>query len=361
MTLRNSLLAATLLALPVVAQAQPVSGIYIGGGAGYDYLHDFKATGTVLGGSAIGRFTGSGGPVGVISVGYGFGNGLRVEVEGNGRYEHERAKNAGVGGGLNLGTYGGMGNVLYDFNLGWVMPYIGAGAGYEVGQVNSTSVYTNPGVIPAGAAKLNNSSQGNFATQGIAGVAFPIAGVPGLALTAEYRFMAVLGNNKINGLSTVGVGAAAVTAPASLRLNNQYHSSGLIGFRYAFGAPAMMAPAPVPVAVAPASRSYLVFFDWDKSDLSARARQIIAEAAQASTRTAVTRIDVGGNADRSGTPAYNLGLSRRRADTVAAELVRDGVPKASIAIMAYGDTRPLVPTAAGVREPQNRRVEIVLR
>ena len=47
MTLRNSLLAATLLALPVVAQAQPVSGIYIGGGAGYDYLHDFKATGTV--------------------------------------------------------------------------------------------------------------------------------------------------------------------------------------------------------------------------------------------------------------------------------------------------------------------------
>jgi outer membrane protein OmpA-like peptidoglycan-associated protein len=45
---------------------------------------------------------------------------------------------------------------------------------------------------------------------------------------------------------------------------------------------------------------------------------------------------------------------------VAAELVRDGVPRAEIDIHAYGDTRPLVPTAPGVREPQNRRVEIIL-
>ncbi|KAA5608707.1 OmpA family protein, partial [Rhodovastum atsumiense] len=82
---------------------------------------------------------------------------------------------------------------------------------------------------------------------------------------------------------------------------------------------------------------------------------------QNSTRVQLTQIEVAGHADRTGTARYNLGLSRKRAENVAAELVRNGVPRNAIAIQAYGDSRPLVPTAAGVREPQNRRVEIVLR
>jgi len=51
----------------------------------------------------------------------------------------------------------------------------------------------------------------------------------------------------------------------------------------------------------------------------------------------------------------------RRARAVGAELVKDGVPQNIIMIQAFGDTRPLVPTARGVREPQNRRVEIILK
>ena len=74
-----------------------------------------------------------------------------------------------------------------------------------------------------------------------------------------------------------------------------------------------------------------------------------------------TRIEVAGHADRSGTPAYNQRLSQRRADAVAAELVARGVSRSEISVTAYGESRPLVPTADGVREPQNRRVEIVLR
>ena len=68
-----------------------------------------------------------------------------------------------------------------------------------------------------------------------------------------------------------------------------------------------------------------------------------------------------GHADLTGSPAYNQRLSLRRANNVAAELVRQGVPQSAITIQAFGDTRPLVPTARGVREPQNRRVEIVLK
>ena len=123
--------------------------------------------------------------------------------------------------------------------------------------------------------------------------------------------------------------------------------------------PPATTPGPSPAQTA--ARTYLVFFDWDRADLTDRARQIVSEAAQASTRVQYTRIEVQGNADRSGTPAYNQRLSLRRAQTVAAELVRDGVPRTAIDIQAFGDTRPLVPTAAGVREPQNRRVAIILR
>ena len=120
-------------------------------------------------------------------------------------------------------------------------------------------------------------------------------------------------------------------------------------------------PAPAPAVAPTPARTYLVFFDWDRSNLTDRARQIITEAANASRSTQTTRIEVAGHADRSGTPQYNQRLSQRRADAVAAELERQGVPRSAMVIEAFGESRPLVPTADGVREPQNRRVEIVLR
>ena len=98
-----------------------------------------------------------------------------------------------------------------------------------------------------------------------------------------------------------------------------------------------------------AARTYLVFFDWNKADLTDRARQIIGEAAGA-RGTGVTRIEVNGYTDRSGSDQYNQGLSVRR-----------GVPRNEIMTRGFGEANPLVPTADGVREPQNRRVEIILK
>jgi outer membrane autotransporter protein len=138
-------------------------------------------------------------------------------------------------------------------------------------------------------------------------------------------------------------------------------AKGDFGVRLTFGHPP---PPPPPVAVpaaAAAARTYLVFFDWDKATLTDRARQIIREAADNSTHVQYTRIAVNGYTDTSGTPRYNQGLSVRRAEAVAAELVRDGVPRNVIAIEGFGETHLLVPTGPGVREPQNRRVEIVMQ
>ncbi len=268
------------------------------------------------------------GVVGLGSIGYGFGNGLRIEIEGNYRNQHGKTKPAGAGG--TIETYGPMVNVLYDFNIGGSFtPYVGAGAGAQWMHIQN-----------------GGTSQATIAAQGIVGAAIPV-GMPGLAVTAEVRVLGWLDDARFNGG----------------RLANPINVSGLVGLRYAFGvAPAPMeAPPPAPAPRAEEARTFLVFFDWDKSDLTARARQIIADAAGASQRLAVTRIEVAGHADRTGTAQYNQALSLRRANAVAAELVRLGVKQNAIAISAFGDTKPLVPTAAGVREPQNRRVEIVLK
>jgi OOP family OmpA-OmpF porin len=362
MMLRNALLAATVLALPVAAMAQPVSGLYVAGGIGANFLMD---TNVHLSGGGVtvpfGKLQNNIGLVGVGSVGYGFGNGFRGELEINGRDSHVNGK-PNFGGG-ELITYGAMANALYDFNIGSALiPYVGAGVGYELTAPSSLGAgYYSGGNSVTLTTK--NSSVGSPAAQAILGVAYPISGAPGLSVTAEYRFLATLQDTKFDGTAYVN---GAKIGTGHVKLDDMYNHSLLVGLRYAFGAApapaAAAAPAPA-AAVAPApapARSYLVFFDWDKANLSARAQQIIAEAAQNSTRVASTRIDVAGHADKSGTPAYNQGLSLKRANNVAAELVRLGVPRTAISISAFGDTKPLVPTAAGVREPQNRRVEIVL-
>ena len=207
------------------------------------------------------------------------------------------------------------------------------------------------------------ASTGAFAYQGIFGLAAPIRIPTG---TVRDRWNTVSWGWPTRSGPRVDFRSPEPYTYANVqKYQDDYNHSILIGLRYAFNT-APTAPcrgtAAAGAATAPTpARTYLVFFDWDRSDLSDRARQIVAEAAQNSTRVQTTQIEVQGNADRSGTPAYNQRLSLRRAQTVAAELVRDGVNQSAIAIQAFGDTRPLVQTAAGVREPQNRRVEIILR
>jgi outer membrane protein OmpA-like peptidoglycan-associated protein len=101
-----------------------------------------------------------------------------------------------------------------------------------------------------------------------------------------------------------------------------------------------------------------VFFDFDKSTITPAGKQIIAQAAQAYKRG--QRVLLTGYTDRAGTPQYNMGLSKRRAEAVRAEMLRDGVPANAINTSWKGEEDPRVPTPDGVREPQNRRVEIVL-
>jgi hypothetical protein len=117
------------------------------------------------------------------------------------------------------------------------------------------------------------------------------------------------------------------------------------------------APPPPPPAQAP---SFMVFFDWDRSNLSSQAENTISQAANSFKTTGAARVTSTGHTDTSGTPNYNMALSLRRANTVKDSLVRNGVPASAITVIGKGETQLLVQTGDGVREPQNRRVEIVI-
>src|SRR5438477_579594 len=116
-----------------------------------------------------------------------------------------------------------------------------------------------------------------------------------------------------------------------------------------------------PVAAPAAAPSFMVFFDWDRSNLSDQALNTIRQAAGAYKTKGSARITATGHTDTSGPEAYNMALSLRRANTVKDALVREGVPAAAISVIGRGEQGLLVPTADGVREPQNRRVEIVIQ
>jgi len=116
----------------------------------------------------------------------------------------------------------------------------------------------------------------------------------------------------------------------------------------------LTAPSPPAMAQAPS----LVFFDWDRSTLSPEAMATISQAAAAYKATGSARITNVGNTDTSGSTDYNMALSIRRADAVKRALIQKGVPAAAIETAGRGQTNLLVPTADGVREPQNRRVEL---
>jgi outer membrane protein OmpA-like peptidoglycan-associated protein len=348
---RHGLVASSLVLAVGSASAQNISGFYVGGGVGVSYQ---SLTEGAFGGQTYEQ-NWSPGTIGLLSVGYGFGNGLRAEIEGSYRdYKSDDAKldgqNATASG--RSDAYAIFANILYDLDLRLlgldttaVVPYFGVGVGYAAWTWDDVR-------MTKGSSSFRSDDTGSLpAYQAIAGLSFPIGAVPGLSVTAEYRFYNEVGDPELQATSVVD----GVTTTKTIKIGNSNHNF-LVGLRYAFGA----APAVAAVAPVAAARTFLVFFDWSKADLTDRARQIIGEAAT-SRGQGVTRIEVNGFTDRSGPASYNMALSQRRAEAVAAELVRRGVPRNEIVTRGFGEENNLVPTADGVREPQNRRVEIIHR
>ncbi|MEW4449660.1 OmpA family protein [Qipengyuania sp. JC766] len=117
-------------------------------------------------------------------------------------------------------------------------------------------------------------------------------------------------------------------------------------------------PVPPPPPPACARGPYLVFFDWDQSNLNATAIETLNNAVSSYANCGTASVMLAGHTDTSGSARYNEGLAERRNASVRAYLNQRGIPDARISSEGFGETRPRIATGDGVRELGNRRVEI---
>lgn len=191
----------------------------------------------------------------------------------------------------------------------------------------------------------------------------------GELVNGRARLMQVVGNTDTTARVPGPAGAAQVYFDCWAEQAEEGHQPEHIaycknGFDTAMGqvTPAPMAQlAPQPAPAVQAARPYIVFFDWDKATLAPSSDTTMNEIATQISRSNPSTIRIAGHADKSGTNMYNDALSKRRADAVRATLEQRGVARTKSTTEAFGESRPLVNTADDVREPQNRRVEVILQ
>jgi outer membrane protein OmpA-like peptidoglycan-associated protein len=370
--------ALAVITLPAVAMAEErvpqdpntITGWYTGIAGGLNNLSDSEIEGPGLFPGKNGFDYGLGWAA-LAAVGYDWGY-FRVEAETNFRtnnadFSYLTTDAAGtmvsVGTTGGLETFGFMANGLVDLLNGYSLtPYIGVGAGWAK--------------VDSDIAGLDDSD-GVFMFQGIGGLSYRF--YPNTLLTLDYRYFSSFDDVELQ-TSTVPVGSI----PRELEFDNH---AVMLGLRFTFGdepVPTVMpapqivrtaspkpmhrpaaaplpAPEPEPVAEPKVPETYVVFFAFDRSEISPVAATILERAISDFQENGLTRIVVEGHADRSGTDAYNENLSRARAQAVATFLMGKGVATDNIETAWFGESRPRVETDDGIRNEENRRAEIFLR
>jgi OmpA-OmpF porin, OOP family len=246
-----------------------------------------------------------------------------------------------------------MANALVDIGRdGGLQAFVGGGVGYSWVDVKASAT-----------SNFLDDKDGSFAWQALAGLRYPVSDKFDLGL--KYRYFNATDIDVL-------LASEAVASPKwkshSLMATLAYNLGG--GDERVvpvpMDTPPPYAPPPPPPAQPPKAPPvqscnagpYIVFFDWDKSALTEKAMATLDDAASQYAWCGNARVLLSGHADRSGSVAYNIPLSQRRNISVKTYLMARGVAGDAIASEAFGEDKPLVATGDGVREPQNRRVEV---
>lgn len=371
----RAILFASVGVLALAPAANAYEGLYGAIGAGLSYVGDDRDVESTSGPFTFDYEADYDKGIGVYTaLGIARDSGIRTELEFNYRNNDIRhwAGNAWAsgwqGGTLSgdMSVYSVMANIIKELgdSDATVTPFIGAGVGYS--WFDYDLVGTNPVAMGGLGSLLVNDTAGAFSYQGIAGLAFKLA--EGVALDISYRYF---------GTTEPGFSGTINGAPMGFDTEYTNHSV-YAGLRWNFGASSAVQykdcwdGSSVPVssecppqlverqAALAEPIAVTVYFDYDKSNLTPEAAELIREAAARALANDIKTVRVEGHADRSGGDAYNQALSGRRANVVRDALIANGVPADRIATDAYGESRPAKPTPDGVREPLNRRTEVTI-
>ncbi len=372
MKLKTTLFAAA-AALAVAPAAHAYQGFYGAIGAGFNYLQPDQDVESIGFAPAFDSEADYNNGIGVYTaLGYDWGNSIRGEIEFSYR-QNDARHYAGDGLGFSgwpvldgdLQARSIMFNLIKDFDTGHaITPFVGLGVGGT-----SLKNQVSGADFGFGTLVIDDTSK-RLAYQAIAGLAVQLA--EGLSLDLSYRYFAAAGTPKFDAL----IGGS----PASISHDYDTHTL-FAGLRWNFGAAAAPAAveykdcwdgSSVPVAADCPPQlnenqsanldpvNVIVYFDYDKANLTPEASNLIKEAAARALANDVDTVVVSGHADRSGGSAYNQGLSERRGSVVRDSLIANGIAADKIRMEAYGEDKPAKPTEDGIREPLNRRTEVVI-
>ncbi len=286
-----------------------------------------------------------------LGLGYAFDNNFRLE----GEIGHRRnaIEDAGTSGAFNEGdsnVWSAMANLYYDFNRGGQLePYIGVGVGAARVNVSGTDNIPPPFFV--------DGEDTVIAYQGMIGFAVGLG--ERWDVDVGYRYF-------------VAEGAEYDSTEFSAQTGDldYEHQALTIGLRYQFTPPpappvqeVVQQPPPRPPepprTVCPTSE-FVVYFEWDRSNLNPAALETIDAAVNRARQCNVGGVVVVGHTDTSGSPTYNQGLSERRASVVRDALVARGIGAGSVQTQARGESELARATRDGVREPLNRRTAVTI-
>jgi outer membrane immunogenic protein len=357
----------------MIAPATNWSGLYVGGNMGgvwNDHAVNFGGTGLAPAARAAGVIPtqlseSPAGFLGGLQLGYNFNWGpvlLGVETDAqysglNDSSSHTATTSSGpfvtptTTAQQSMDFFGTLRGRVGFTPFGSTLIYGTGGLAY--GHVGvSSSVESTP--CTAGFCNSRNTDDVHVGWTGGGGIEMAVA--PQLSLKVEYLYYDLGTINQSYSDFAGRFGGTSVTTHTAFNGNVLR-----LGVNYHFGAPPPPPPAPAAMPAPPpaAAKVFIVFFDWDRDTITPEGQQIIQQAADAYESGSPVQLQVTGYTDRSGSPGYNQRLSERRANNVARALAALGVPKEQMSVSGRGENDNRVPTADGVREPQNRRVEIV--
>jgi outer membrane protein OmpA-like peptidoglycan-associated protein len=342
---------AALLVLAADANAARLTSWYGAVEGGANWVQDFEMEQyvTPVGVTTTGTMSQDMGWAAFGSLGYSYTNKWRFEFEGGYRNNQLNALTPGGGvAGVATGTLNQftlMANGIYDISLGSGMQLsLGGGVGADYARL------TSPSLTPA----FHGDDVG-LAFQAFAGLSVPVASW--LDMTMNYRFLYVPSLN----LQDPDVVTPSV---AHADLKDLKTHTVTLGFRFG-GRPSdevkVVQSAPPPAPEEPSvARHYIIFFGFNKCNITQNADEVLSEAANAAQTLGSVSIQISGHTDTVGTQAANQRLSECRAKAAKKNLVTKGIPANNITAIGYGETRLMVQTEDAIKEPQNRRAAIDL-